>query len=242
MLFGLRFAPALTGYTAIGVAVSIVLITSWLQATPSYANPNISTPPDLDLTPETIQTSPVLQKWLKGIPDVMADIEQEPSFRTRVKVGYSTYPAAGQTGGYHLSVEDVFLGKGGLSASANYHGAFDGNRRSYGVDVQYYLLPLGRYTNISPIVGYRRLETDLYRRDGLNLGVKLMVVGSRGGGADISLSQSWVGLGGSEETGLTTLSVGYAVTNNLRISTDIQQQNAKERYDSRVGVGVEFMP
>jgi hypothetical protein len=234
----LRNLPSILFLTA------IVWMTGGVKALPTYANPNppLPTPQDLDLPPETIQGSPVLQKWLKGIPSVTADIEHEPSFRTRVKVGYSNYPSTGQAGGYHFSLEDVFFGKSGFSASANYNSVFEGNRRTYGVDAQYYLLPLGRYTNISPIVGYRRLETDLYRRDGLNLGVKLMFVGARGGGADVSLSQSWVGLGGNDETGLTTLSVGYALTNNLRISTDIQQQNAKERYDSRVGIGIEFMP
>ena len=69
-----------------------------------------------------------------------------------------------------------------------------------------------------------------------------MLVPSRGGGADIAVSQSWVGLGSATETGLTTLSVGYAITNHLRLSTDIQQQNAKENYDSRVGLGIEWMP
>jgi hypothetical protein len=231
---------------------AIVCTAVWVKAAPSYANPNstaqvnpptqITNSQDLDLSPEIIQSSPVLQKWMKGIPDVMSDIQNDPSFRTRVKVGYSFYPSTGQAGGYHVSVDDVFFGNSGLSASASYNSVFDGNRRSYGIDAQYYLLPLGRYTNISPIVGYRRLETDLYRREGVNLGVKVMLVGSRGGGADIALTHSWLGLGSNEETGLTSVSVGYALTKNLRISTDIEQQKAKERYDSRVGIGVEWMP
>jgi hypothetical protein len=194
----------------------------------------------IDLSPEIINGSPVLQKWLKGIPDVLDEIKNDPSFRTRVKVGYSQYPSTAQTGGLHLAVDDVFLGRSGLSASANYNSG--GSRSAYGVDAQYYLLPLGGYINITPIVGFRHLQTDKYNRDGLNLGLKLMLVPSRGGGADIALSQSWVGLGSSTETGLTTLSVGYALTNHLRLSTDIQQQNAKENYDSRVGIGVEWMP
>jgi hypothetical protein len=96
--------------------------------------------------------------------------------------------------------------------------------------------------NVTPLVGFRHLETDKYNRDGLNLGVKLMIVPARGGGADIALSQSWVGFGSATETGLTTFSVGYALTEHLRLSTDIQQQNAKENYDSRIGFGVEWMP
>jgi hypothetical protein len=194
----------------------------------------------IDLSPEIINGSPVLQKWLKGIPDVMDEIKNDPSFRTRVKVGYSQYPSTAQTGGFHVAVDDVFFGRNGLSASANYNAG--GSRSAYGVDAQYYLLPLGGYINVTPIVGFRHLQTDKYNRDGLNLGVKLMLVPARGGGADIAVSQSWVGLGSSTETGLTTLSVGYAINNHLRLSTDIQQQNAKENYDSRVGIGVEWMP
>jgi hypothetical protein len=199
-----------------------------------------SEPNQIDISPEIINGSPVLQKWLKGIPDVLDDIKNDPSFRTRVKVGYSQYPSTGQTGGIHLAVDDVFFGRSGLSASANYNSG--GSRSAYGADAQYYLFPLGGYFNVTPLVGFRHLQTDKYNRDGLNLGVKLMLVPSRGGGADIALSQSWVGLGSSTETGLTTLSVGYALTNNLRLSTDLQQQNAKENYDSRVGLGIEWMP
>ncbi len=194
------------------------------------------------ISPELLDSSPVLQKWLKRIPNVMDDIKNDPSFRTRVKVGYSQYPSTGQAGGFHLAVDDLFFGQSGLSASANYNATFDGNRSAYGADAQYYLLPLGGYINVTPLVGFRHLQTDKYNRDGLNLGIKLMLVPSRGGGADLALSQSWVGLGSSTEIGLTTLSIGYALTNHLRLSTDIQQQNAKENYDSRVGVGIEWLP
>lgn len=210
------------------------------QITQSQTQPSPNN--SIDLSPELINGSPVLQKWLKGIPDVLDDIKNDPSFRTRVKVGYSQYPSTRQSGGFNLAVDDLFFGRSGLSASANYNSVFNGNRSAYGVDAQYYLLPLGGYINVTPLVGFRHLQTDKYSRDGLNLGAKLMLVPSRGGGADIALSQSWVGLGSNTETGLTTLSVGYAITNNLRLSTDIQQQNAKENYDSRVGFGVEWMP
>jgi hypothetical protein len=212
------------------------------QNQPSETQPSPTNNNSIDLSPEIINGSPVLQKWLKGVPDVLSDIKNDPSFRTRVKVGYSQYPSNGQSGGFHVAVDDIFLGTSGLSASANYNSASSGTRTAYGADAQYYLLPLGGYFNVTPLVGFRHLETDKYNRDGLNLGVKLMIVPARGGGADIAVSQSWVGLGSSTETGLTTLSVGYALTNHLRLSTDIQQQNAKENYDSRVGLGIEWMP
>jgi hypothetical protein len=234
----------------VSIGTTLVWLGCW-GATPSLASPTAvaqnSAPAaqpnsDIELSPEIINGSPVLQKWLKEIPDVLNDINTDPSFRTRVKVGYSQFPSAGQTGGFHLAVDDVFFGRSGLSASANYNATFNGSRSNYGADAQYYLFPLGGFFNVTPLVGFRHLQTDKYNRDGLNLGLKLMLVPSRGGGADISLSQSWVGLGGNTETGLTTLSVGYALTHNFRLSTDIQQQNAKENYDSRVGIGIEWMP
>jgi hypothetical protein len=201
-----------------------------------------SAPNNIDISPEMLNGSPVLQKWLKGIPDVLNDIKTDPSFRTRVKVGYSQYPSTNQAGGFHAAVDDVFFGRSGFSASANYNSSSTGKRTAYGADLQYYLLALGNYFNVTPLVGFRHLETDKYNRDGLNLGVKLMIVPARGGGADVAISQSWVGFGSVTETGLTTLSVGYALTEHLRLSTDIQQQNAKENYDSRIGFGVEWMP
>ncbi len=241
------------------IAAIILSLGYWGQILPSVASPlqsshtakvtqnlaQAETSPNnnsVDISPEIINGSPVLQKWLKGIPDVLSDIKTDPSFRTRVKVGYSQYPSTNQAGGFHAAVDDVFFGRSGLSASANYNSSSTGKRTAYGADLQYYLLALGNYLNVTPLVGFRHLETDKYNRDGLNLGVKLMIVPARGGGADIALSQSWVGFGSATETGLTTLSVGYALTEHLRLSTDIQQQNAKENYDSRIGFGVEWMP
>jgi hypothetical protein len=241
------------------IAAIILSLGCWGQILPSVASPlrsshtakvaqnlaQAETSPNnnsVDISPEIINGSPVLQKWLKGIPDVLNDIKIDPSFRTRVKVGYSQYPSTNQAGGFHAAVDDVFFGRSGLSASANYNSSSTGKRTAYGADLQYYLLALGNYLNVTPLVGFRHLETDKYNRDGLNLGVKLMIVPARGGGADIALSQSWVGFGSATETGLTTFSVGYALTEHLRLSTDIQQQNAKENYDSRIGFGVEWMP
>jgi hypothetical protein len=101
---------------------------------------------------------------------------------------------------------------------------------------------LGSYINLAPVLGYRHLETDAYLTNGVNVGVRLLLVLSRGGAADISLTQSWVAPGTDEEVGLTTLSVGYAFTRNLRLSTDIQQQNARQSKDSRVGIVLEWIP
>lgn len=197
---------------------------------------------ELDLSPEIIEDSPVLQRWLRQVPNVLSDIKNDPSFRTRLRLGYSQFPSTDQAAGWNAGVEDVFFGRSGVTVSGEYQATFDGDRSAWGADLRYYVLPLGGYFNIAPVVGYRNLETDRYSTDGVNLGARLLLVLSRGGAADISLTQSWVSAGTDEEVGLTTLSVGYALTHNLRLSTDIQKQNARQRKDSRVGIVLEWMP
>lgn len=195
----------------------------------------------IDLDPKLIDSSPLLQRWLRQVPDVLDDIRRDPSFRTRLRVGYSQFPSTDQAGGWNVGVEDVFVGRSGITFSADYQASFNGDREAWGTDLRYYLRPLGSYINVAPVLGYRRLETTRYSTDGVNLGLRLLLVPSRTGAADISLTQSWVSPGGDEEVGLTTLSFGYAVTHNLRLSTDIQKQNARQRKDSRVGIALEWM-
>jgi hypothetical protein len=179
---------------------------------------------------------PVLERWRRHVPNVLEDIQNDPSFRTRLRVGYSQFPDSG----INLGVEDVFVGH--MTVSGEYSSTFNGRRSNYGGDVRYYLRPLGSYVNIAPVVGYRHLQTDRYSTDGVNLGLRLLLVLSRGGAADLSLTQSWVNPGSDNEVGLTTLTAGYAVTHNLRLSTDIQKQNARLGKDSRVGLVLEWMP
>jgi hypothetical protein len=200
------------------------------------------TPPEadgqLDLSPEIIEGSPVLQRWLRQVPNVLADVVRDPSFHTRLRLGYS-HPSSDRADGWNIGVEDVFLGRTGLTLSGDYQD-FDGG--AWGTELRYYVRSLGSYVNVAPLVGYRYLETDRYSMDGVNLGLRLLLVLSRGGGADISLTQSWVAPGADNEVGLTTLTFGYALTRNLRLSTDIQKQNAREHKDSRVGIVLEWMP
>ncbi|MBD2461065.1 hypothetical protein H6G89_08425 [Oscillatoria sp. FACHB-1407] len=210
----------------------------------AQAAPNPSPAPTvepLDIAPEVIEDSPVLQRWLEEVPDVRSQMRHDPAFRTRVRLGYTELPSTEPDGGVYVGVEDVFLGRTGLTVSGEYQRALEGDRQSYGGDLRYYVRPLGSSINVAPLVGYRHLETDEYTTEGVNVGLRLMLALSRTGAADVSLSQSWVDPGGESEVGLTTLSFGYAVTRNLRVSTDIQRQNAAEDKDSRFGIGLEWM-
>jgi hypothetical protein len=204
------------------------------------AEPDFSAPIDLD--PAVVEESPLLQRWLEEIPDVQSEIRTDPSTRSRIRLGYVQFPSTDNGEGFNVGVEEVFLGRTGLTVSGEFQSTFEGDRQSYGADLRYYVLPLGNYVNVAPVVGYRHLETDEYTTDGVNVGLRLQLALSRTGAADVAVSQTWVNPGNaSEEVGLTTISLGYALTQNLRISTDWQQQNAPQDKDRRFGIGLEWM-
>ncbi len=197
---------------------------------------------ELDLDPKIRQESPVLERWLEKIPDIAEEIRRDPSFRTRIRLGYAEFPSTDNSSGVILGVEDVFFGQTSLTLSGDYQTAFNGKRTAIGANLQYYLLPLGDYVNLAPMVGYRYIQTGNYSTDGLNLGLKLKLALSRTGAADITVSQSFISPGGANEVGLTTLSIGYAITSNLRLAADIQAQNSRARKDSSLGILLEWLP
>lgn len=192
----------------------------------------------VDLAPAIIQESPVFQRWLQQVPNVLQSMKQDPSFKTRLRLGYTR--VAGQNG-VALGVEDIFLGQTGLTLSADYQGYPNREHSSWGGDLRYYLLPLGNALNVAPVFGYRSLNSDLDQTNGLNVGVRLQLVASRTGAADLALTQTWLAPRSDREVGLTTLSFGYAVTQQLRLSTDIQQQNARQSKELRIGLNLEWM-
>ncbi len=192
----------------------------------------------LDINPEVIDNSPVLQRWLNKVPNVLQDIKHKPSFRTRLRLGYSQLAGSD---GVTFGFEDVLI-VNRLTARGEYQKAFNNNFENYGVDVNYYLLPLGGYLNIAPLVGYRDLQTSDYSISGINLGVKLFLVLSRGGGADIAFTRNWVAPGSPEQVVSTKFSASYAVTKNIRFSTELGQQKTSEIRERQVGLFVEWMP
>ncbi len=220
------------------VPISLVL----LPIIPAANAQEVNLEQEIGLPPEVIESSPVLQRWLEDVPNVLEDIHHDPSFRTRLRLGYSQFPSTNQEEGITVGVEDIFIGDTGLTVSADYHSSFEGGRSSWGTDLHYYILPLGNYINVAPVVGYRNITTDGYATDGVNLGAKLQLSLSRTGAADIAITQSFVSPGSSEEVGITNLSVGYAVSSQVRLSTDIERQNSLQGQDSRVGIVLEWMP
>ena len=212
-----------------------------LSANAGETNNLSNTGDRLDLPDRVIQESPTLQRWLKEVPDVLEDIRYDPSFRTRLRLGFTTFPSTEDAAGVNLGIEDIFINRTGLTISADYQLSLNGDRNAVGADLHYFLLPLGNYVNVAPLVGYRYVQSNDFNTDGLHVGLRLMLAFSRTGAGDISLSQSFISPGGSEEVGITSLSVGYGVTSKLRLSTDLEWQNSIEDKDRRAGVNLELL-
>ncbi|MBD2426296.1 hypothetical protein [Phormidium sp. FACHB-1136] len=196
----------------------------------------------LELDPSIIEESPVLRQWLNEVPDLAEEIRHTPSFRTRLRVGYANFPSNGAIGGFQMGVDDVFVWPGtGLTASADYSRSSNGQREAYGAEARYYLLPLGGYVNVAPSVGYRSVSAPAYSTDGVDLGLRLMLIPSRGGAADLSVSQHWVAPGTDGEVGVTRFNLGYAVTHQLRLGSDLEFQNSRFGQESRWGLSLEWL-
>ena len=195
----------------------------------------------IDLPPKVIKDSPVLQEWLQEVPDVLEEIRHDPAFVTRFRLGFATFPSTDDAGGLNVGIEDIFIKRSGFTLSADYQTAFNGDRNAAGADLHYFVLPLGSYVNFAPMVGYRYVQSNDFNTDGVHVGLRMMLSFSRTGGGDISVSQSFISPGGSEEVGITSLSVGYALTSHLRLSGDIERQNSIEDGDNRVGVNLEWL-
>lgn len=224
--------------------LNIVLIAPSKAQESDYSGKN----EEFDLKPGIIENSPVIREWMQEIPDVANKIKYEPSFVTRYRFGYTQFPSNNNIGGIFLGVEDVFMGNTPLTFSAKYSQDLSNSshpqddRLSVGANIQYYLLPLGSYVNIAPMVGYRYIETAGYNTGGVNVGVRLGLIFSPQGGGDIFISQSFISPTGNEEVGITEINVGYAISKNLRLSTEIGWQNSIKQNDSQVSIGLEWKP
>ncbi|MFM1843335.1 MAG: hypothetical protein RLZZ490_2077 [Cyanobacteriota bacterium] len=195
----------------------------------------------LDLDPALLETSPTLRRWLEQTPDLFEDNQHDPAFLPTVRLGYSYFSDPDQRSGVGIGVEDWLIGSLPLSISADYQTDFQG-QQSGGGNLQYYLLPLGWYGNVTPLVGYRWVQQGNYHSDGINVGGKIVLTLSRTGAADIRLSQMFTAPGSRQEVGTSTLSVGYALSPHWRLATDLQQQNSPGGKDSRVGLYLEWQP
>lgn len=232
----------------IGISSLISLMTN------DFGTPSIAAPPPpssfllsqtpaerLDLDPEIIEQSPVLQRWLQEIPDIQSDIRNDPNFRTRLRLVYLNFPSSDHASGLGIAIEDLFIDTTALTLNADYQTALTADRESYGANLRYYVLPLGDRINIAPIVGYRSVETENDSTDGIDLGIRFLLIPSRTAAADIAFTQTWVIPANNQTVSLSTLTFGYALTDQLRLATDLQLQHTDDTTDSHVGIGMEWM-
>ena len=192
----------------------------------------------IDIPPQ-IRSSPTLQKWMRSVPNIQQDITNDPSFKTRFRLGYTRF-TQGNTDGLSLGVEDVRLGSTPVTLSASYSASRADS--SWGIDVQPYLFPLGGYFNLAPVVGIRSLSTSTTQTTGLHLGARLLIVPSRGGGADVTIQQTWTAIGTDREVGVGKISIGYAIAPKLRLATDLERWQGRSVFETRASLLLEWMP
>ncbi|EKV01077.1 hypothetical protein Lepto7375DRAFT_3218 [Leptolyngbya sp. PCC 7375] len=233
-------------YTQISRLFAPVIIGCFISIPVALAEPTINEQieSEFELEPGTVDSSPVLQEWLQGTPDVLSNIRNQPSFPSRLQLSYALFPSSQDERGLSIGVEDVFVGDLPLTVNADYVANFDGedmDREAYGAHLRYYVLPLGGYVNVAPIVGYRHVEAVDYSESGVQVGFQVKVMPSRGGGADFAYTQTWVSPTENDSVMITQLEFGYGLTERLRLATDVEWQFAPGATDSRLGIGMEWM-
>jgi hypothetical protein len=214
-----------------------------LWGIPCYAVPDkIPAAADaLNLEQDLVQRSPVLKRWLDSPPSVLSEIDNDPAFPTKFKIGVASVPSRDNDYELALGVEDVFLGKSRFTASAEYRQSLNQNLRNtnlWGANVRYYLLPLGAYVNLAPQVGYTSLRLEGAEFQGPELGGKLVLALSQT--ADLSLTETVILPSQGLAVGRTQLSFGYALSPALRVSADIGFINAPTRQDTSFGINFEL--
>jgi len=153
----------------------------------------------------------------------LADIVNNPSFRTRLRLGYSQFPSTDQAPAWNAGVEDVFVGRTGLTLSGDYQATMASALLEEQICVTMASLVATSTSRAGGGLSASKKRTGTR----VSISVRACYWSYRGGAADISLTQSWVAPGTDEEVGLTTLSFGYAFTRNLRFYRH-SKQNARQ--------------
>ncbi len=220
------------------LAIAMGALSYFIISTPAYADAKMSHRlNELEIDRQVIENSPVLRRWLDNPPDLLEDIYNEPSFNTKLNIGITS---RNNSLGIEAGVEDLFVGRSPLTVNGSYQAEFSGRESELVANIRYYVLPLGSYWNISPIVGYRQFnQLDRPQISGLDVGLQGILVLSPHS-SDLRLSHTFTSPSGDLEMSTTTLSTSYAITNNLRLGTKIEWRRSPLVYDSRVGFLLEL--
>ncbi|MEY3304267.1 MAG: hypothetical protein ACK5RE_16285 [Pseudanabaena sp.] len=218
--------------------IAIAAISFFSISTAAYGDAKMSQRAnDLEIDRQVIESSPVLQRWLEQPPNLLEDIYNIPSFNTKLRFGLTSRD---NSLGVEAGVEDLFVGRSPLTISGSYQTEFSGRESELHANIRYYVLPLGSYWNVSPIVGYRQFnQLDRLQISGLDLGLQGILVLSPQS-SDLRLSHTFTSPSGNLEMSTTTFSSSYAITNNLRLGTKIEWRRSPLIYDSRVGFLLEL--
>lgn len=193
---------------------------------------------ELEIDRQVIESSPVLRRWLNKSPDLLDDIYNVPSFDSKLRVGITSRD---NSLGLEAGFEDIFVGQSPLTVNGSYQTEFSGRESEVQANLRYYILPLGSYWNIAPIIGYRQFnQLDRPQISGLDVGLQGILVLSPHS-SDIRLSHTFTSPNGNLELSTTTLSTSYAISNNLRLGTKIEWRRSPLIYDSRIGILLELL-
>ena len=195
--------------------------------------------PPLDIPPAIIEESPTLQKWLPETPNILEEIKHDPSFRSRLTLGFSLLTADEDLGGVKIGLEDIFIKRTGLTFSTDFQTSFNGDFINTGAELNYFIFPLGGFVNLAPLVGYRFFQQDDFNSGGINLGLRLAIALSRTGAADINITQSFINPQANQEVGLFSISVGYAITSSIRLATEWKRINYQQGKDNLFSLGIQ---
>ncbi|MCS6959018.1 MAG: hypothetical protein RMK91_03110 [Pseudanabaenaceae cyanobacterium SKYGB_i_bin29] len=177
------------------------------------------------------QDSPLLRRWLQAPPNLWADIENSPSFPTKLRLHINSRD---DNLGGGIGVEDVFLGQSSITLSGGYERESP-DRNSYHAHLRYYVLPLGGYINLAPQLGYR----STLNTTGVDVGIQVVFALSPQS-ADLRLAQTFTTPGTTTELGTTTISASYALDRQLFLHSGIQWRRSPLYSDSLVRLGLEW--
>ncbi|TYQ31560.1 hypothetical protein [Pseudanabaena sp. UWO310] len=219
-------------------AIAIIALSYFGISTAAYGDAKISRrASELEIDRQVIDSSPVLRRWLDNPPDLLEDIYRIPSFNTKLNIGLTS---RNNSLGVNAGVEDLFVGHSPLTIGGSYQTEFSGRESELQANFRYYMLPLGSYWNLAPIIGYRQFnQLDRPQISGLDVGLQGVLVLSPHS-SDLRLSHVFTSPNGNLEMSTTTLSTSYAITNNLRLGTKIEWRRSPLIYDSRVGFSLEL--
>ena len=193
---------------------------------------------ELDLEPSIVEESPVLQRWSRETPDLLEEIRTEPIVPTRLEAGVADFD---DEFGLRLAIEDFYPGRTQLSLMGDYWQSLESDAVSWGARLRFFLRPLGKRLNVSPVVGYRNIARSDFTRDGVIAGGRLQVALSPGGGADASVAQLFLRPGSDREVGLTLFSAGYALSDKIRLSATLQRTRSNRGRETDASIGLAWI-